>query len=171
MKAKSLLAVLALLCFGAGGLFGLSSCARRGRATPPSGLVIKADGNDLLSQPHKPVGAYTPAMSRVPGFPIELSYPNAKITVTVDRGGILFWGADTGERVLEKGKSVTVGDPCTLYWTPLEGDNTDVSSPTKAVMNIDFITSGRCAYAEIEFNLESNNFYSAMLTSWTTNDI
>lgn len=83
MKTTSLIVVIMILS-----LFILSSCEKKD-VNPPAGLLIKADGDDMLTQIDKPLGSVSPLMSRVPSFPIELSFSNATISVTVEK--VLFY--------------------------------------------------------------------------------
>jgi len=164
MKTKIIIVVLVLL-----NLIFLSSC-NTPNENPPSGLLIKADGSDMLSYIDEPIAAYSPFMSRVPGFPIELSFPDSKISVTVDYGTILFWGEDTSDKVLEKGQTITFNSPYTIYWSPLDDKNTDSNNVQKATMNIEFDTQGTCVNAVIEFNMDLNDVYTATLKQLDTNE-
>jgi hypothetical protein len=160
MKAKCIFAALVFLS-----LLILTSCAKK-IESPPSELVIKAFEINMIEQFNKPVGSYTPLMSSVPGFPFELAFKNSKITIEVDCGNILLWGDDTNQKVIDKGKNITLSSPCKIFWSPLDGES---SNPNKAIMKISFTSGNQSVDATIELNSDLNGFYTATLVHWSTN--
>lgn len=68
------------------------------------------------------LASFNPTMSSVPGLPFKIELNNAnnledEILITTDSGKICTWNKETGE-VQTKGKSTSITNTCTLYWTP-----------------------------------------------------
>lgn len=63
-----------------------------------------------------PVSSYCPKMSRIVGYPIEISCDMAD--VKTNRGEFYFWDQGTGAAAVEQGRKIKLNGAKTLYWCP-----------------------------------------------------
>lgn len=90
-----------------------------GRGDGDTAPVPMEEGADIL------LGAYSPLMSSVPGFPFAFSHPGAGFEIRVDAGALCQW---ENEQVTALGDSVRLSGGGTLYWSPVGQEETPVSS-------------------------------------------
>ena len=104
------------------------------------------------------LASFNPTMSSVPGLPFKIELNNAnnledEILITTDSGKICTWNKETGE-VKAKGKSTSITNTCTLYWTPDFEESGNNS--TKYEQNI-WKESDIKTIAKIEISVQKND--------------
>ena len=116
---------------------------RRSRVLPLLAVLLLAasscgTGTPLPLTVRIGIDRYTPAMSSVPGLPIEVSsVEGASVLVTCDDGSLSLWGAATDSRVVAKGRSYEGRTPVTVYWSPYSGEDAAVDAwPDKAAIEV-----------------------------------
>ena len=110
------------------------------------------------------VDRYTPAMSSVPGLPIEVSsVEGASVHVTCDAGSLSLWGPETDSRVENHGRSLRMTPPFTAYWSPYSGeDASETAWPDKATIEVTATREGRPSKTRrVDITTAEDGFYAA----------
>lgn len=98
---------------------------------------------------------YTPAMSSIPGLPLEPDADIESMTVTCDRGELFLWTEDFGPR----GQSIKVEEKRTVYWSPIDENHVD-ESINGANITVDAVLSdGSVVYQTMRVDMNNDGFY------------
>lgn len=98
---------------------------------------------------------YTPAMSSIPGLPLEPDADIESMTVTCDRGELFLWTEEFGPR----GQSIKVEEKRTVYWSPIDENHVD-ESINGANITVDAVLSdGSAVYQSLRIDKDNKGFY------------
>ncbi|HZW49399.1 MAG TPA: hypothetical protein VFF80_04615 [Bacillota bacterium] len=110
-------------------IFGIPFVQNRSNRAENAFIITAyaADGTTFKLNPAVDflLGKYQVTMSSVPGFPLKVLCVAADaIKLTVTDGEFLLWSSSDW-KVRNQGKELQIESGETVYWTPLQGSNTD----------------------------------------------
>lgn len=124
-----------------------------------------ADGTAVEMKPnvYLPLGRYSPLMSSVPGFPINIAAEHAEeIVVTVTEGSLLLWSPHTS-KVIDKGKSLRAVSGTTIYWSPLDDSTAYHAAEKSSVLVIAYNNKKELGRRSIEIQAGDDFYYTGMV--------
>lgn len=128
-------------------------------ANAPDGNIV-SEANAVVLQPDVEImlGAYSPIMSSVPGFPFRFDTEEGYETqVSVDNGTLCRWDMQNGI-VMDEGSSTNSTQGEVLYWSPLTKDGELVEN---AVITVFAIIEGKPIGGRRIFITSEDGIYSA----------
>lgn len=144
---------------------------RNNKNTLSENFVIKAYAADKTPFKVKPhvdfiLGKYNPAMSMVPGLPLNISCSKAdNIELTASEGRFLLWSPADGI-VHNKGKKLKIKSGDTVYWSPYTGTDSSTATLAKSCSIIlkAYKNNKELDRSIIKIKSDSDYFYTGRLT-------